>query len=183
MVGRFSSRGRGSSYGSGGRSRWIVPLVTFVLGALLGGLGIGLLMRGGDEPAPVIAPPTTASPTTVSDRVAVPRACLQIAGQAQVLQGQVDQALQAARDLDAAGLAEMVRGIDEQQNALRRSTDICRQGAATATPVTDPATVTSTVTVPPEPASTAPAPQETTPATPATPGTARTTPAPATATG
>lgn len=164
MVGRFSSSGGGSGYGSRGAARWLVPLVTFLLGALIGGLGIGLLTRDGDEPAPVTAPPTTASPTTVSDQVAVPRACLQIAGQAQVLQGQLDQAVTAARDLDAARLAEMVRDIDGQQSALRRNTDICRQGAATAPPVTGPATVTSTVTAEPEPQSTTPA--ATTSATP-----------------
>lgn len=178
MVSRFSSRDGRSSYDEprSGRARWIVPLVTFLLGALLGGVGIGLVMRGGDEPAPVTAAPTTATPTSPADQVAVPRACLKIADEAEVLQGQLDQAMEAARDLDAARLAEMVRGIDEQQASLRKNTETCRRGAATATAVTPGTTVTSTVTVAPAPATTEPASPEPAPQTPEATATPKATP-------
>ncbi len=136
------------------RARWIVPLVTFVLGLVLGAGGIGLALRGGPEPAPAAAPPTASpSPATgESAQVAVPRACLRIADEAKVLQDRIDQAVAAARDLDAAELSDLVRQIDEQQTAIRASSDVCRQGVATATPVpSQAATVTVTGTATPGP--------------------------------
>lgn len=136
-----------------GRTRWIVPLVTFVVGVVLGAGGIGLVLRGGDEPPPTAAPATaSASPTTgESAQVAVPRACLRIADEAKVLQDRIDQAVAAARDLDAAELSDLVRQIDEQQTAIRASSDVCRQGVATATPVPSRApTVTVTAPAAPE---------------------------------
>lgn len=159
MVGRFSSRESIYREPRSGRARWIVPLVTFMLGALLAGVGVGLVMRGDDAPAVTAAPSPTPTTTTESEQVAVPRACLNIADGAQDLQVLLDQAMAAARDLDAARLSRLVRRIDTQQTALRDDTEVCQRGVATATAVPTQHTVTSTVTSTPSatsaPASTA----------------------------
>ncbi len=151
MPGTFSSRVESGSDDhepdDGSRRRWVAPVVTFVVGALLGGAAVGLVMRGQDAPAPVAAP-TTSAPSTEpeSAQVAVPRSCLAIADQAQELQQSIDTAVAAARDLDAARLSDLVRQIDEQQVGLRADTETCRRGVATATAVPHPSTATVTVT-------------------------------------
>ena len=57
MPGTFSSRVESGSDDhepdDGSRRRWVAPVVTFVVGALLGGAAVGLVMRGQDAPAPV----------------------------------------------------------------------------------------------------------------------------------
>lgn len=146
MVGRFSSRESIYREPRSGRARWIVPLVTFVLGALLAGVGVALVMRGDDAPAVTAAPSPTPTTTSESEQVAVPRACLNIADGAQDLQVLLDRAMVAARDLDAARLSRLVRQIDTQQSSLRDDTEVCRRGVATATAVPTQQTVTSTVT-------------------------------------
>lgn len=146
MVGRFSSRESIYREPHSGRARWIVPLVTFVLGALLAGVGVALVMRGDDAPAVTAAPSRTPTTTSESEQVAVPRACLNIADGAQDLQVLLDRAMVAARDLDAARLSRLVRQIDTQQSSLRDDTEVCRRGVATATAVPTQQTVTSTVT-------------------------------------
>lgn len=143
MPGMFSSRAGGDPRPRS-RARWIVPLVTLVLGIVLGGAGVWYLR--GDDPAPVIAQPTAPATTpAVSDEVAVPAACLKIAAGAQDLQKLIDQAMEAAGRLDAAELSTLVRRIDKKQAGLRDDTTTCQRGVATAKPVT-PTTVTATTT-------------------------------------
>lgn len=173
MPRMFWSRDRGdddlvAAPGDGrGRARWVVPVVTLVLGLLLGAVAVWFVLRASTEPTPVTAQPTPEATTpTVSDEVAVPRACLNIADGAQELQRLVDQAMKAAGKLDAAGLSALVRQIDEQQAALRDDTVTCQRGVATATAVTPPSTVTATATVPAEPTD---EPTDESPDEPATP--------------
>lgn len=128
------------------RRPWLWPLVALVVGMLIGGLGVGFFMQGRQAPVATPAPSPTAAATPTADvtPVNVPRACLRIADEAKVLQGQLDAAVAAARDLKASELSDLVRQIDEQQNVLQTHAQVCRQGVETPVPVTPTATPSDT---------------------------------------
>lgn len=178
-VSRPASTSGGMREDSERRSRrgWLLPLVALIIGIVLGGGGVGLVMNARQAPAPAPAP-TTAAPSPSGDvtPVNVPRACLRIADEAKVLQGLLDQAVTAARDLNASELSDLVRQIDEQQNALQTHAQVCRQGVQTPVPVSPGAPASSasagssgaapgaTTDAEPEPSRTAKPPATATPA-------------------
>ncbi|MDN5767390.1 MAG: hypothetical protein L0H78_16430 [Humibacillus sp.] len=126
-----------------GRQRWFIPVITFVVGLLLGGLVIWAV-RSGDSgsatpdasTAPTVAAtgPTsgsTAAPTTAT--VVVPAECLMVSEDASTLNDLVRRAVTAARDLDASALSTVVREIDTAQAALRQHADACKDVQASIT--------------------------------------------------
>lgn len=131
------------SEGSGGPPRgWLLPVVTFVLGALIGVALMGLARSGSGDDQAKESPPagstasSAASPSQsplTTTAVVVPSACLAIADQAQELQGLMTTAATAARDLDASKLSDMVRQVGQVQAQIRASTADCRAAASSAT--------------------------------------------------
>lgn len=113
----------------------LLPLGALLLGLVAGGGGVGLVMSNRESPPP---PVVTVAPTPTSSgdltSVNVPRACLDIADEARILQRLLDSSVQAARDLDAAELSRLVRQIDEQQTALQAHAQVCRRGMETPVP-------------------------------------------------
>lgn len=148
--------GHGSDEPDRRRRPWVLPLAALILGLVLGGGGVGLLMQGRQAPPATSAPSPTATSTPSADvtPVNVPRACLRIADEAKVLQAQLDEAVKAARDLNASQLSDLVRQIDEQQNALQTHAQVCRQGVETPVPIT-PGTGTPGTSAPDESATSA----------------------------
>jgi hypothetical protein len=120
----------------GGRRFWLIPVATFVVGLLLGGAVIALINIASDDDSAGArngAETSTASPTPTStgpDSVTIPGDCIQIATDAQSLLDLVDQAVQAARDLDADALSDVVAELQTQQEALRSQASICQDAAA-----------------------------------------------------
>lgn len=119
---------------------WLVPAVTFLLGLVLGGIIIFAQQSGRDAassggagtPTPTTATSvpsgTTSSPVAV---VRVPAECLSVADDSKALVDVASSAVTAARDLDAAALADAVRRLDEAQKKVTASADTCRQVEAT----------------------------------------------------
>ena len=132
-----------------GRQHWFIPVITFVVGLLLGGLVIGALRSGDSGTTPLAsASPTasatgtggTAAPTTAT--VVVPAECLQVSDDAAVLNDLAKRAVTAARDLNAGELSAVVREIDTAQTALRKHADACRAVQASITGGTTPSVTT-----------------------------------------
>ena len=143
-----------------GRVLWLLPVVTFALGVLLGGVGAGVGVEGDIEdavgpaqgepgatttPAPVPRPtpapspspspsprpsPTVGAPADVT--IAVPGACLEVAGRADQLAELVRDAAEAAGRLDAAQLSDIVRQLEESQVGLDALSGECRAGTVPA---------------------------------------------------
>ena len=126
-----------------GRQRWFIPVITFVVGLLLGGLVIGALRSGdsGSTAPDASTTPTgsatvpgsggTAAPTTAT--VVVPAECLKVSEDASALNDLVRRAVTAARDLDASALSAVVREIDTAQAALRQHAEACKNVQASIT--------------------------------------------------
>ena len=135
-----------------GRQRWFIPVITFVVGLLLGGLVIGAL-RSGDtgtaspdastSPSASATGPAsggTAAPTTAT--VVVPAECLKVSADASALNDLARRAVTAARDLNASDLSAVVREIDTAQTALRQHADACRDVQASITGGATPSVTT-----------------------------------------
>lgn len=128
---------------SNGRHRFtlLIPALTFVLGLLLG-IGVMAAIRSGEtpgaqdnaSPTPGQSSPDSGQPTptpTASVLVTVPTACLEVADDADQILETVKQAAQAARDLEATRLSDLVRQLDTEQAKLRESSDACRDARVT----------------------------------------------------
>jgi len=124
----------------------VIPLVTFLVGLVLGGGVIALAGVGSDddeEPAGADQSATTpsASPTSTTTgptSVTIPGDCIQIAADAQALLDLADQAVTAARDLDADALSDIVAELRTQQETLSTQANICQQAAAQENPTATP---------------------------------------------
>ncbi len=123
---------------------WWIPAATFVVGLLLGGSVIAATMSGdgtdtaasaaSPSPSTSLSPssvgPGSPSPTGAGDvTVTVPDQCLQLAQDSQQVLDLVNQAAAAARDLDAAKLADLVRQMQSRQDELSSQTSACRDAA------------------------------------------------------
>jgi hypothetical protein len=121
---------------------WLLPVGTFLLGALLAGLVVGAGSFGGGEDgsggAEEVAEPesTTASEnpgeagSTEGDvAVVIPRACLEAAENAEAAARQVDELVSAVREFDARALEELVDRFQKLQGDIERSGRECRDAA------------------------------------------------------
>ncbi|MEO9152354.1 MAG: hypothetical protein ABI243_08125 [Lapillicoccus sp.] len=134
------SEGPGGTSSTGSSPReprrwgWLVPGVTFLIGLVLGGVVIFAQQSGRDSAATEgkstpSATATTTAPSgagTADAVVRVPAACLRVADDSKALVDIASKAVGAARDLDAAALADAVRQLDTAQKAVTSSADACR---------------------------------------------------------
>lgn len=133
----------GSSAGDGGRPpssswTWLLPVLTFLVGCLLGGVVVAAGAFDGDDDQ-VAAPSTTSSPEpgdgaepspTPSDLVVrVPESCLRAAEAAAEASRQFDDVVAAVRDLDARRLQELVDRVQQAQPEAQRLAEQCRSVA------------------------------------------------------
>lgn len=125
---------------------WLLPVLTFLLGCLLGGVVIGVGATGG-TPEQVAAPETTSAPEEPADEdgagtdvsptpdaeedtvVRVPESCLAAADGAVVASNRIDDVVAAVRDFDARRLQEVVDEIQQQQPQVRELAERCRSTA------------------------------------------------------
>ncbi|MDO5626974.1 MAG: hypothetical protein Q4G43_01515 [Mobilicoccus sp.] len=112
----------------------LLAIATFLLGAVLGGGIIWFATGGvtGDSPfageaeeTPVPTMTVTASP----DGVLIPASCLRAADEAQQVAQVAGQGLNAARDLDAIALSQVVREFAAAQERVAQMAEDCRQVA------------------------------------------------------
>lgn len=126
--------------GGGGRQTgpgpwsWLLPALTFLGGVALGGVVVGVGFAGGDStPTQVTASPSTlAAPTTspganADVQVTVPGPCLDAADAAAQVARQLDEVANAAKNLDARRLQEIVNGFQQLQPKVQREAAQCRQ--------------------------------------------------------
>lgn len=124
---------------------WLLPVLTFLLGCLLGG---GVIAAGASQDADDVAaaPSATASPGETGTgggsedepedeaeddepEVRVPESCLAAADGAVVAANRVDDVVKAVRDLDARRLQELVDEVQQQQPRVRELAERCRSTA------------------------------------------------------
>lgn len=136
---------------------WLLPVITFLVGCLLGGLVVGAGAFDDAESGLADAQPTesptpddagTPSPGPTDLVVTVPESCLEAADRASEFARQVDDVVVAVRDLDARRLQEIVDEIQQLQPNVQRLAEQCRSVAgerlqdgqlATPTPAPTPA--------------------------------------------
>ncbi len=116
------------------RNAWWIPAATFAVGLLLGGGVIAATMSGDD--ADTSAGPPTASASVPAASVSssspsgvtltIPSECLQVAEDSQKVLDLVNDAATAVRDLDAAGLSDIVRDLQVGQEDLSAQAAACR---------------------------------------------------------
>ncbi len=122
--------------GRSGLAPWIVPVVAFLVGLLLGGVLIGVT-RGNNDNSSTAAPPTpTASPTPTGSStnvtLTVPAACLKAGDLAQQGLTLADQAVTAVRDLNAKQAQDIVAQMRALRPQVQAATNACRQTRLTA---------------------------------------------------
>lgn len=118
---------------SDGGRRWAVllPAVTFLAGALLG----GAVIRAGsdDDPDAAASRPPSASPSPSADPdtvlVRVPGPCVQVADRTEEAYALLDRGVLAARDLDAGGLADLVDEVQRLRPQVQELVEQCRSAA------------------------------------------------------
>jgi hypothetical protein len=133
----------------GGRSSsmwsWLLPVLTFLLGCLLGAVVIAAGASSGAEDlteTPAAAPtPDVAGnedgedvdgetePESEDVEVRVPESCLAAADGAVVAANRIDDVVEAVRDFDAQRLQELVDEVQEQQPQVRELAERCRSTA------------------------------------------------------
>lgn len=122
----------------------LVPAIALVVGLALGGAFVALTGFGVTQDsasgaqaggqATLSSSPTDATttlgPTPTDLLVTVPSECLLLTEDSQKLLDLVDQAVTAARDLDATALSGIVSQLQQAEVQLRAQTDACRSAAA-----------------------------------------------------
>lgn len=123
-----------------GRSTWLIPALTFLVGLVLGAVVIGVT-RSGDggstassadsgSSATASATPSATAPTRDGATIVVPGQCLELADGTQSALDLVTKAAQAARDLSASKLNTVVRQLQDQQSELQTLVTACRSGTS-----------------------------------------------------
>lgn len=156
-MAKASPRGSSRAYddesrGPGGSA--LLPLLTFLIGAVLGGGLIWFATGGIDgesplasgEPTPV--PTATQTVTAEPDGVVIPGSCLRAADEAEQLTAVAVQGVEAARNLDAIAMSEVVREFGAAQERVSQMAEDCRGAAqapgATTAPAPEPTTPAET---------------------------------------
>jgi hypothetical protein len=122
---------------------WLIPALTFLVGVALGGVVVAVSNGGGEDTGSSTATSETAAtsaPTTSTETsgrapatVTVPGPCLQLADDSDVLLEQVNQVAEAARDLDAERLSELVRDLQQSRDLLQEDSQACREAGIDVT--------------------------------------------------
>lgn len=118
--------------------RWSLAAVTFVVGLLVGGVLVGIVaVRSTQVPAasgdpamassPASSPAAASSPSAAaSAEVQVNQACLRSINAAQDVYQQLGDLGDAARNLDAARLDEVIQNLQPLQQRLRDNLPACQ---------------------------------------------------------
>ncbi|HEY6744345.1 MAG TPA: hypothetical protein VI357_01375 [Mycobacteriales bacterium] len=119
---------RSGRFGSAA-GRWLA-VGTFVLGAVAGGVVVGLASAG-SEAVPAAAATTEAAAPNVpgpqaTGEVSVNAACLRAINDAQDTYGAIDDLADAARTLNAARLDEIIRRLQPLQRRLEQDLRDCQ---------------------------------------------------------
>jgi hypothetical protein len=125
------------------RRFWILPAATFLVGLVLGGALIALTGFGSDDdptatPAVTASPNPSASGSPSASALVVPGECVQIAEDSQALLALVNDAAQAALELDADQLSDLVAQMKTQQELVRSQAAACQSAVASASPLPSP---------------------------------------------
>ncbi len=133
------------------RLRWWVSAITFVGGAVVGVLAVGLLTAGtpgfgasgpaDGDPSTSLAP-TSGGTIPVVAQAQVNAACLSVLNEAQDLAAILSGLDEAVTDVDLQHLDDIVRQIQPIQPRLSRDLQACEINVAVANPV-DPQTPSS----------------------------------------
>lgn len=122
----------------------LLPAIALVVGLVVGGLFVGLTDLGGSGDQASSGTPSTSSTGSASSPgstssgtpsdvvITVPGACLTLTDNSQELLDLVDQAVTAARDLNASELSSVVSKLKDTQDRLRTQTEACRTAASTS---------------------------------------------------
>lgn len=132
--------GAPAGFTTSGRSVWLVPALTFLVGLVLGAVVIGVT-RSGDggstasstesgSSATASATPSAAPSGRDGATIVVPGQCLKLADGTQSALDLVSKAAQAARDLNASQLNTVVRQLQDQQSQLQSLATACRSGTS-----------------------------------------------------
>lgn len=129
---------------AGRQSGVMVAAVAFLVGVLVGGVAVAVVSRD-DQPSVAASPSPTAAaqPSALEEPAADSRdRCVVEAEQVEALYEILDRAMAAARDLDAAGLQELVETAKTQRPKVEELVRRCREQVSipvgTATPTTSP---------------------------------------------
>ncbi len=118
----------------------LLPAIALVVGLVVGGLFVGLTDLGGsgEQTSQGSSTGSTSSTSSAGSSssssgsdvvITVPAACLNLTDESQALLDLVDQAVTAARDLNASDLSAVVSKLQDAQSRLRTQTDACRTAA------------------------------------------------------
>ena len=109
---------------------WLVPVLTFVAGLLLGGGVIAATRTGGDDRVAATSEPdgaASASPVPEGDRtIAVPASCADGLDRAKRALEAVDGGFEALRELDTARLQKVLDDLQGLEPEVTRLADACR---------------------------------------------------------
>lgn len=130
--------------GSSSTWTWLLPVLTFLLGCVLGGVVIAAGISG-DTDDSVAAPEQTAEPGPSGEDgaagdpsaepepeetvVRVPESCLAAADAAVVASNRLGDVVAAVRDLDARRLQEVVDEVQQKQPQVQELAERCRSTA------------------------------------------------------
>jgi|tagenome__1003787_1003787.scaffolds.fasta_scaffold20686700_1 hypothetical protein len=130
---------------------WVLPALTFVVGAVLGAVVVWVASFGDDGNTPAAAAPSSTTSTSASTpsaagsagaspaspgevTVTVPAACSSLAQDARQAADVLTQAGVAARDLDSSRLADIARQMQDVRDRLSSQSAACTAaGVATST--------------------------------------------------
>jgi hypothetical protein len=128
-------------------SRWWIPVLTFILGGVVGVLTVGLLGITWPDflSTQTSAPPATPSPTAgqvpIADSAQVNAACLRVINDAQDVSVMLSEVAPAASSVNLQQLDDIVRRLQSVQPRLKRDLSDCRvepSGTQSEEPPTSP---------------------------------------------
>lgn len=109
----------------------VLPAVTFVLGAVLGGIVVGV--AGDNEPGPGAGetaeptPSATNAPSAGDTAVVVPQECLAVADTVDQLTDVVRDNVDAIRDFRSKEIVEMLNRLEDLDQQARSQANACRE--------------------------------------------------------
>lgn len=121
----------------------LLPALTFLVGLALGGALVGVTSGSDEVDGDANGPTVTSAPTPepagplpspTGLLVRVPDPCLQAVDKAEVAYGVLDQAVAAARELDARRLQELVDQVQQERRQTEALVEACRVGVGAPQP-------------------------------------------------